>query len=905
MLAFICAGLIANYFSYNIFLNIEFIFGSIFAMLALQFFGLARGILIGAIIAGMTYFKWSHPYSVLIMTCEIAFVGILIRKKKITMVLADMLFWVLLGAPLVYLFFHIVMHISESETFFIIMKQAINGVGNVLIARLIFSVYALKSRTRTITYNEILLNVLGLSVLCPTLIMLASSSQIDFSKTDQQIRNVLINDKNHLSLFIESWVKSRNRPLIELSKQATIKSTTQLQYDFQQLTKYESNFLGVGLNNRDAVTTAFYSAAHNLDQNGIGTNFSDRPYLDELKKISHPMLSEIVISKIGHPVPIVAVLSPVRNRGVYDGYIFGILSLDELRSELNEVVFGNNVLYSLLDKNKKIIMTNRTDQKVMDPLIRPRGKIVSINFNKNIFAPDDQNEIREWIPELPPNTPIFENWMRAYYISESHIGTMSEWDLVLEQPVAPFQKQLYDTYTKKFNLLFVILFIALLVAELLSRKLVHTLQNLASVTTQMPLQLASHYKEIQWPESGIQETKALIDNFKSMAKSLSAQFKETAEINQTLEIKVQERTHELLLTEQHMLLSLEMGHTCSWTYNIETHSLRSSAEGYHIFGFPPTDGDFPRDKVEACIPNSEVVVNALIALAKEGIPFNMEFNIQPADGSPIRDIHAIAVMAQMTDSKGRQILGFMQDITERKASERRLLLLNTGLQDANEKLESFSRSVSHDLRAPLNTINSFTKIIIEEHAETLHPEVKDAFFHVLSSAQRMEVVLEGLLEISNIARFDLDIEPIDLSAMVLEMGSELKTMWAARDIKFIVPPKIVVNGDRRLLTIIISNLMSNACKFSAKRPTSIIEFGMIQNTTNATKNIYFIRDNGAGFDMRHVHKLFLPFERLHTLKEFGGTGLGLATVHRAIKRHGGKIWAASQINQGATFFFTL
>ena len=897
-------GLAGNYYSFNIFLHIEFIVGSIFALLALQFLGLFPGILAGAIIASMTYLKWNHPYSIVIMTSEIAFVGILIRKKKFTMVLADLLFWAILGAPFVYLFYHIVMHVSESETFFIIMKMAINGIGNVLIARLLYIAYALKSHTRHITYNELLINVLGLCVMCPTLILLANSSRSDFLKTDQEIRDVLTRDKNHLSLFIKSWIERRDIAISSLAKDAITKTPAEMQSAFQQLSKYDTHFLSLGLNDRFATNTAYYESSTKGGE-GIGTSFADRPYLDALKKLSHPMLTEVLLNKMGSPLPIVAILCPVRNRGNYNGYVFGILSLSELQGELNQVVYGNDDLYTLLDKNKKIILTNRPDQKVMSYLFRPKGKIVTIDFDDDTFDADDNDGIQEWIPDLARNTPAFEEWTNAFYVSESAIGTMAEWSLILEQPVAPFQKKLFDAYTKKMNLLFVILFIALFIAEILSRKLVNTLKMLGNMTSEMPSQLTFDRQMITWPESGIQETSVLIENFKQMSSTLTKQFQETNRLNQNLETRVQERTHELQLSQQHMLLSLQMGRTCSWSYNIQTRQLHSSAEGYHILGLPPVEGDFPREKVEACIPDSEVVVKALIGLVKEGRAFDMEFSVQPADGSELREIHAIAVVAKDPGDNGLQILGFMQDITERKMAEKRLLVLNSGLQEANEKLESFSRSVSHDLRAPLNTINSFTKIILEDFGETLDPKVQDSFSHVLGATQRMDVVLEGLLEISNITRFDLDLESIDLSPMILEIGNELKLLWPNRDIKFVIPPKIIINGDRRLLTIIVSNLLSNACKFTAKKPHAIIEFGAIQNTTNAEKHIYFIRDNGAGFDMRHVHKLFLPFERLHTLSEFGGTGLGLATVHRAIKRHGGKIWAASQINQGATFYFTI
>ena len=192
LIAFIVAGLAGNYFKFPLFLNIDLLFGSIFAMLALQFFGIGRGIVAAAIIACYTYILWNHPYAIIIMTAEVVVVGWLMTHRKLGMVLADTLYWLAIGMPLVYLFYYFVMHVPPSNTNIVMTKQAINGIANALIARLIFTGYSMATRTLLVSYREIVYNLLTFFILCPALVTLAFSSRADYAATDRQIKLSLL-----------------------------------------------------------------------------------------------------------------------------------------------------------------------------------------------------------------------------------------------------------------------------------------------------------------------------------------------------------------------------------------------------------------------------------------------------------------------------------------------------------------------------------------------------------------------------------------------------------------------------------------------------------------------------------------------------------------------------------------
>lgn len=270
-----------------------------------------------------------------------------------------------------------------------------------------------------------------------------------------------------------------------------------------------------------------------------------------------------------------------------------------------------------------------------------------------------------------------------------------------------------------------------------------------------------------------------------------------------------------------------------------------------------------------------------------------------------------ASISPIKNSEGNitHFVAIKEDITERKQAEDelrrqrdRLEYLTIQLTAANKELEAFCYSVSHDLRAPLRSIDGFSKALMEDYTDILNDQGKNYLQRVRAASRRMGQLIEDLLDLSRVTRIGMNRKMIDLSALVKTLATELQEKQPERKVEFVISQGLAVNGDPQLLKIALENLLNNAWKYTRKCSEAKIEFGVTQHNGKPT---YFVRDNGIGFDMTYIDKLFVAFQRLHSANEFEGTGIGLATVQRIIHRHGGQIWAEGVVGKGAVFYFTI
>jgi ligand-binding sensor domain-containing protein/signal transduction histidine kinase len=293
---------------------------------------------------------------------------------------------------------------------------------------------------------------------------------------------------------------------------------------------------------------------------------------------------------------------------------------------------------------------------------------------------------------------------------------------------------------------------------------------------------------------------------------------------------------------------------------------------------------------------------ALLMLAYEGFRLRMR-NIN------VRNVKLEKLVAERTTELQQKsdelrnsaiaLRNLVEDLNEKTVA---LETTNTKLEAVNKELESFAYSVSHDLRTPLRGIDGFSQALLDDYAGKLDDEGKHYLERIRSGSQRMAQLIDDMLNLSRVTRGEMRLEKVNLSELAQDIVGELARREPERKVNFAIASEVVAAGDARLLRVALDNLLGNAWKFTSKRPEASIEFG---RTQQGGHTVYFVRDNGAGFDMQYAARLFGAFQRLHTTEEFPGTGIGLATVQRIIHRHGGRIWAESKVGEGATFYFML
>lgn len=302
------------------------------------------------------------------------------------------------------------------------------------------------------------------------------------------------------------------------------------------------------------------------------------------------------------------------------------------------------------------------------------------------------------------------------------------------------------------------------------------------------------------------------------------------------------------------------------------------------------------------VDDRDSMVSGLAAGADDYIPKSSEFDtVRARVRAQIRRKQFEDEHRRVREELMRRELEAAEARAAQQLAEARAVLVEE-LERKNAELEAFSYSVSHDLRAPLRSIDGFSKLVLDDWGESLDPQAKKYLGHVRASAQRMGQIIDDLLELSRVGRAELKRASVDLSAIARDVIAELQRRDPDRVVAVEVADALEADADARLLHIVFENLLSNAWKFTARHASPAIAV-TVEDTGRG--RAFVVRDNGAGFDMAYAEKLFRPFHRLHGNKDFPGTGVGLATVHRVIDRHGGRIWAEAAVDRGAAFFFTL
>ncbi len=550
ILILIIMGFIGNFFSIPLFFGIDFLLGGIAVLIVLRIYGLPAGITAAIITSSYTYFLWNHPYAIIIFTAEVLFVGYSLQKSR-NLVLLETLYWPFIGAPLVYIFYSIVMNIPFPGTLLIMLKQSVNGIFNALVVSLILTyasgikIFARKWVRDTISFQDALFNVMVSFVLIPSLFLMILYSRLEFDKIKKDLVNKLEIVSSNLDISISSWFSNKLMTITKLSEEVRNNSLVpsyELQEKLRTAKFYDSDFYNMYIANEKAVTVAFSPPKNNKGESTIGLNFSDRQYYKDLKTTMKPIVSDVFMGRGGIFEPIVTISSPVERENRFTGFVLGALNIDFIREQVSRWLKKTHAQAIVVDKTDIIVTAT-------DDTYRPLDKFDSSpEWREEVYS----NDIYRWYPSKK-SIPAMQQWKSSYFVKKSTIDEFG-WKLIVMIEVSPYIIELYDFYIKSLLIMFLLIVISVFFAMLLSRIQVRSLVKLQEVTTNLPERIV-HGEEIQWPDESVREINTLIMNFKGMSAALYNKFNDLNSINETLEQRVRERTDELNLKNEELSLA--------------------------------------------------------------------------------------------------------------------------------------------------------------------------------------------------------------------------------------------------------------------------------------------------------------------------------------------------------------
>ena len=652
------AGMSGNWFALPLFMDVEFIFGSVFALLAMQFLGPALGLLAGLLISSVTFPLWHHPYNIAILTLEVAVVGWLHGHRRLVgLVAADTLYWCLVGVPLTFLFYLLAMQAPLPSIAPIAAKQAVNGIGNALIARFAFHGWLLASRQGRISSSEAIFNLLALFVLAPSLLLLTITSQADFNDADQRARDHLKDTSAVVTDRLHTWLTHRQYPIAYLAKLAETLPPAQMQTLMELMRATDPNLLRIGLMDAEATAIAYTPPFDDLGMETIGLNFSDRQYFDRLRQSHKPQLSEIMPGKVGAaPGQIVAALHPVLVNGTFQGYVGGVLDMQSLKTYLALSIENQGMEYILVDGHGRVILSNDPAQKVMSPFDPGQGVLSRL-----------EGGLSQSVPSLPLDVSTLDRWRKSLYVTESDINSHSGWKLVLHQSLAPVRERLSAQFANGLYTLFGLLIAALSLASLLSQKIYAALEMLRHLSSGLPAKIASS-EPINWPVSPFGESEQMIDNFKEMAGSLKKKFIEVNEMNATLEQRVAVRTRNLEENEERYRALFEAeSDTIFLVDNESGRILEANTAASELYQYSHDEMLSRRNSDFSAEPQETKKITTHGVAAKSGLLVKIPLRLhRKKDGT----VFPVEITGRFFMLQGRSVhIAAIRDITERKQAE--------------------------------------------------------------------------------------------------------------------------------------------------------------------------------------------------------------------------------------------
>lgn len=533
-------GFLANLLRVEIFFNVDFIFGSAFVMFAILHAGLGPGVAAALVAGSATWVLWNHPWALVILAAEAVCVGWLVRRRSWDLLLADILFWTLLGAPLVWVFYHDLLHTSVQTTTLIILKQAVNGIINTILAYLIHVAWRAWTRPGTgirPALRPAFFITMVAMVAFPALLFLVVYVRRGIHQEEQLLVRHSAELDQVARQALREWIEDKHQGVITLAALATRPDAprARLQEATEIIRAATPAFRRVGVLDARADVIAYSPLNDGEGRPVLGRNFADRPYLPALRASLRPLVGDLVMGRIGPTQPMLPLLAPILRGGRYGGYCIGVTNLDHVRELLQTLAGQSGAQLTLLDRNQRVISSTRQELVVMSEFHPPIAETRPLGEGA-----------WQWIPRLKPGTSRMQRWRSSLLVREGLLTPQFPWKVRVELPLVPMLDSLTRISLFGLGTLYLLILGTAALAQTLSRRFTDSISKLEAATRAFPLLLqADAGTPLALPPSGIEEMHRLNGHFQQMADALRSSFHELNALKDTLEERVATRTREL------------------------------------------------------------------------------------------------------------------------------------------------------------------------------------------------------------------------------------------------------------------------------------------------------------------------------------------------------------------------